>query len=93
MSTIQVEIVSAEGHIFSGEATMLIAPAKMGDVGVTPRHAPLLTDLRPGEVRIQTPDHVERSSRHWQHGLLSARLGDQRAIFPCESCFDRDQAL
>jgi len=52
MSTMQVEIVSAEGKIFSGVAEMLIAPARMGDVGVTPRHAPLLTNLRPGEVRL-----------------------------------------
>ena len=52
MSTIHVDIVSAEGEIFSGEATMVIAPAKMGEVGITPRHAPLLTELRPGELRV-----------------------------------------
>ena len=70
MSTIQVEIVSAEGHIFSGEATMLIAPAKMGDVGVTPRHAPLLTELRPGEVRIQAPDQDEELLFYVTGGVL-----------------------
>jgi len=53
MNTITVDIVSAEGHIFSGEATMVIAPAKMGDVGIVSRHAPMLTELRPGEVRVQ----------------------------------------
>ena len=52
MSTIHVDIVSAEGEIFSGEATMVIAPAKMGEVCITPRHAPLLTELRPGELRV-----------------------------------------
>lgn len=58
--TIHVDIVSAEGAIFSGEASMVFAPAKMGDVGIAPRHAPLLTDLRPGEVRVQTGEGEER---------------------------------
>ncbi|MFW2403623.1 MAG: F0F1 ATP synthase subunit epsilon, partial [Gammaproteobacteria bacterium] len=48
MSTINVEIVSAEGHIYSGVAEMVVAPAREGDVGITPRHAPLMTNLRPG---------------------------------------------
>jgi len=59
MSSIQVNIVSAEGEIFSGEAEMVIAPAKMGEVGITPGHAPLLTELRPGELRVQVPDSDE----------------------------------
>ena len=54
--TIHVDIVSAEGEIFSGEAAMLFAPASEGDLGIAPRHAPLLTLLKPGEVRVQTPD-------------------------------------
>ena len=53
MSTIQVDIVSAEGEIFSGPAEMAICPAIQGDVGVAPQHTPLLTKLRAGEVRIQ----------------------------------------
>ncbi|WKZ12634.1 MAG: F0F1 ATP synthase subunit epsilon [Gammaproteobacteria bacterium] len=53
MATIHVEIVSVEGHIFSGDASLVICPARMGDIGIAPRHAPLLTTLRPGEVRIQ----------------------------------------
>jgi len=53
MSTIRVEIVSAEGEIFSGDAEMVFAPAKMGELGIAPRHAPLLTNLKPGEVRVQ----------------------------------------
>ncbi len=60
MATIQVEIVSAEGGIFSGAANMVFAPAKMGEVGIAPRHAPLLTDLKPGEVRVQTPEGEEQ---------------------------------
>jgi F-type H+-transporting ATPase subunit epsilon len=59
MATIHVDIVSAEGAIHSGEARMVYAPAKMGDVGIAPRHAPLLTALRPGEIRIEGTDGKE----------------------------------
>ncbi len=59
-NTIHVDIVSAEGEIFSGAATMVFAPAVMGEIGIAPRHAPLLTTLKPGEVRVQTPDGVEQ---------------------------------
>ncbi|EQD71121.1 ATPase, F1 complex, delta/epsilon subunit [mine drainage metagenome] len=58
--TIQVDIVSAEGEVFSGAATMVFAPASQGDIGVAPRHAPLLSMLKPGEVRVQTPDGQEQ---------------------------------
>lgn len=58
--TIHVDIVSAEGEIFSGEATMVFAPASEGDIGVAPRHAPLLSLLKPGEVRVQTPEGTEQ---------------------------------
>ncbi|HEY5806628.1 MAG TPA: F0F1 ATP synthase subunit epsilon, partial [Povalibacter sp.] len=50
----------AEGEIFSGEASMVFAPAVMGEIGIAPRHAPLLTTLRPGEVRVQTPGGEEQ---------------------------------
>lgn len=53
MATIQVDIVSAEGEIHSGTAKMVYAPAKMGEIGVAPRHAPLLSMLKPGEVRVE----------------------------------------
>jgi F-type H+-transporting ATPase subunit epsilon len=53
---IHVNIVSAEGEIFSGEADMVFAPAKAGEIGIAPRHAPLLTTLKPGSVRVQTGD-------------------------------------
>lgn len=49
---LQVEIVSAEHEVFSGKADYVIAPAFAGDVGIYPQHAPLLTLLKPGEVRI-----------------------------------------
>ena len=73
MSTIQVEIVSAEGHIFSGQASMVIAPAKQGEVGITPRHAPLLTDLKPGEVRLQLPDEAEERFFYVTGGVLEVQ--------------------
>ncbi len=61
MATIHVNIVSAEGEIYAGDASMVFAPAKMGEVGIAPRHAPLLTDLKPGEVRVQASDGEERT--------------------------------
>lgn len=61
MATIQVDIVSAEGEIHSGEASMVFAPASMGEVGIAPRHAPMLTTLRPGEVRVQDPEGNEET--------------------------------
>ncbi len=61
MATIRVDIVSAEGEIHSGDATMVFAPAKMGEVGIAPRHAPMLTALSPGEVRVQDEDGKEES--------------------------------
>ena len=59
MPTINVDIVSAEGEIYSGEAAMVFAPAKMGEVGIAPRHAPLLTALKPGEVRVEDTEGKE----------------------------------
>ena len=61
MATIQVDIVSAEGEIHSGAATMVFAPASMGEVGIAPRHAPLLTTLKPGEVRVQDAEGNEET--------------------------------
>ena len=61
MATIQVDIVSAEGEIHSGTASMVFAPAKMGEVGIAPRHAPMLTPLSPGEVRVQDENGKEES--------------------------------
>src|SRR5215470_14929589 len=59
-NTIQVDIVSAEGEVFSGAAAMVFAPASQGDIGIAPRHAPLLTLLKPGEVRVQVPNGEEQ---------------------------------
>ena len=59
--TLHVDIVSAEAEIFSGTVTMVFAPAEMGEVGIAPRHAPLLTRLKPGEIRVQQADGSEQS--------------------------------
>lgn len=53
MSTIQVEIVSAEQEIWSGEGTMVFAPGEVGELGIAPKHTPLITRLKSGEVRVQ----------------------------------------
>jgi F-type H+-transporting ATPase subunit epsilon len=57
--TVHVDIVSAEAAIFSGLATMVFAPGVMGELGIMPRHAPLLTKIKPGEVRIVTDEGNE----------------------------------
>jgi F-type H+-transporting ATPase subunit epsilon len=59
--TIHVDIVSAEAEIFSGLAEMVFAPAVMGEVGVLPGHAPLVTRLKPGEIRVRLPGGEEQS--------------------------------
>ena len=57
--TIQCDIVSAQEEIFSGQATMLIASGIAGELGITPRHAPLITQLKAGPVRVQMEDGEE----------------------------------
>ena len=53
MTTIRCDIVSAEEEIFHGNAQMVIATGEMGELGIAPRHAPLITRLKPGQVRVQ----------------------------------------
>lgn len=59
--TTHVDIVSAEEEIWSGKATMIFAPGVMGELGITPRHAPLLTRLKAGEVRVRDASGVDES--------------------------------
>jgi F-type H+-transporting ATPase subunit epsilon len=70
-----VDVVSAEEEIFSGPATMLFAPGVMGDLGILPRHAPLLTRIKPGEVRIQTPGSEEEQIIYVSGGMLEIQPG------------------
>ena len=58
-NTIRVEVVSAEESIFSGEATFVVLPGESGELGIYPRHTPLITRIKPGAVRIQTADGNE----------------------------------
>ena len=59
-STIRCDIVSAEEEIFHGNAQMVIATGEMGELGIAPRHAPLITRLKPGQVRVQLENGDEQ---------------------------------
>lgn len=72
-STLQVEIVSAEEAIFSGEATLLSASAELGEVGIAPGHAPFISPLRAGEVRVATPDGQEDLDIFVSGGILEVQ--------------------
>ncbi len=67
--TIHVDIVSAEGAIHSGLAEMVYAPAVMGELGIAPRHTPLVTQLKPGEVRVD-----EGGGKEMQHFFVSGGI-------------------
>ena len=58
-ATLHVDVVSAEESIFSGEATFVVLPGEAGELGIYPRHIPLITRIKPGTVRIQKPDGTE----------------------------------
>ena len=55
-STIRCDIVSAEAEIFHGEATLVVATGEQGELGIAPKHAPLITRLKPGKVVVTTPE-------------------------------------
>ena len=59
MNTIHVDVVSAEEAIFSGEARFVALPGEAGELGIYPRHTPLITRIRPGSVRIEMADGKE----------------------------------
>ena len=59
MSTIQVDVVSAEESIFSGEATFIALPGEAGELGIMPGHTPLITRIKPGSVRVKLADGSE----------------------------------
>lgn len=60
MSTIRVDVVSAEAEIFSGDAKLVVVSGEMGELGIAPRHAPLITRIKPGQVRIIGTDDSEQ---------------------------------
>jgi F-type H+-transporting ATPase subunit epsilon len=72
MTTIRCDIVSAEAEIFHGEATLVIATGEQGELGIAPRHAPLITRLKPGHVEV-TQENGERQSFYVSGGILEVQ--------------------
>jgi F-type H+-transporting ATPase subunit epsilon len=75
MATIQVDVVSAEESIFSGEAKFVALPGEMGELGIYPRHTPLITRIRPGAVRIERADNGQEEFVFVAGGILEVQPG------------------
>ncbi|MDD5390073.1 MAG: F0F1 ATP synthase subunit epsilon [Gallionellaceae bacterium] len=73
--TLHVDIVSAEASIYSGLAEFVVIPAEMGEVGIYPRHTPLLTRIKAGSVRIKSPDKDEEDLIYVSGGILEVQPG------------------
>jgi F-type H+-transporting ATPase subunit epsilon len=71
--TIHVDIVSAETTLYSGSAEVVIAPGQRGELGIYPRHTPLLTTLKPGSVRIKLPNQTEEELIYVSGGILEVQ--------------------
>lgn len=71
--TVHVDVVSAEELIFSGLAEIVIVPGEMGELGIYPRHTPLLTRIKPGSVRIRRPDQAEDELIYVSGGMLEVQ--------------------
>ncbi len=72
-NTIQVEVVSAEESVFSGEAAFVVLPGEAGELGIYPRHTPLITRIKPGAVRIQPADGGEETLIFVAGGILEVQ--------------------
>ena len=75
MATIHVDVVSAEASIFSGEAKFVTLPGEMGELGIYPRHTPLITRIKPGAVRIIRADNDEEEFVFVAGGILEVQPG------------------
>src|SRR6195256_6712279 len=75
MVTLHVDVVSAEGSSFSGEAKFVALPGEMGELGIFPRHTPLITRIRPGAVRIARADNGEEEFVFVAGGILEVQPG------------------
>ncbi len=73
MSTMHVDVVSAEESIFGGEAEFVVLPGEAGELGIYPRHAPLITRIRPGVVRIRIPGRIEEEQVFVAGGILEVQ--------------------
>ncbi len=74
-NTVQIDVVSAEESIFSGEAEFVVAPAKMGEVGIYPNHAPMITTLKSGSLKIKLADKKEEYLIYVSGGILEVQPG------------------
>lgn len=72
---VRVDVVSAEEEIFSGEAEFIVAPASAGEVGVYPHHAPMITTIKSGALRIKLPDTKEETLIFISGGMLEVQPG------------------
>ena len=70
---VHVDIVSAEGHLYSGQGEMIYAPAVMGEIGIAPRHTPLVTRLKPGDVRVDPGDGHEMQHFYVSGGIIEVQ--------------------
>ena len=75
MATLQVDVVSAEESIFSGEAKFVALPGEEGELGIYPRHTPLITRIKPGAVRIQRADGGDEEFVFVAGGILEVQPG------------------
>ena len=73
MATMQIDVVSAEESIYSGEAEFVVLPGVMGELGIYPRHAPLITQIKAGVVRIKVPGKTEEEMVYVQGGFLEVQ--------------------
>src|SRR6185437_4919101 len=74
-NTIHVDVVSAEESIFSGEAEFVVLPGELGELGIYPRHTPLITRIKPGSVRIKLPGQTEEELVFVAGGVLEVQPG------------------
>ena len=75
MNTIHVDVVSAEESIFSGEAKFVALPGESGELGILPRHTPLITRIKPGAVRITRADNGQEEFVFVAGGILEVQPG------------------
>ena len=74
-NTVKIDVVSAEESIFSGEAEFVVAPAKMGEVGIYPNHAPMITTLKSGSLKIKWVGEKEEHLIYVSGGILEVQPG------------------
>ena len=72
-NTLHIEVVSSDAHIFSGEAEFVVLPGESSQLGIFPRHTPLLTKIRPGEVRIRIPGQEKEEVIFVAGGMLEVQ--------------------